>query len=197
MSRHACVVANRVFIKVFADLQRPESLGADARELGEIHYIEDKGEMDCILPFFAPFYILETLFAWTFGRFVDLYYKYRFTRSDKTLPMYLAKNLSAWIKRIRERTCNLYGSSVVKLKVESGRMDGEAKDRVYYLQSKKIYSNRYATDCLSGIFEQYAAKNTIGINDLPEYVGEIAADDELLMQNSFFQLEVRGYKMAA
>ena len=31
MSRHACVVANRVFIKVFADLQRPESLGADAR----------------------------------------------------------------------------------------------------------------------------------------------------------------------
>lgn len=197
MSRHACVVANRVFVKVFADLQRPESLGADARELGEIHYIEDKGEMDCVLPFFAPFYLLETLFAWTFGKFVDLYHKYRFTRSDKTLPMYAAKNLSAFIKRLRDRTCNLYGSSTVKLKVESGRMDGEAKDRVYFLQSKKIYSERYATDCLSGIFEQYAAKNTIGINDLPEYVGVMATDDELLMQNSFFQLEVRGYKMAA
>ena len=197
MSRHACVVANRVFIKVFADLQRPESLGADARELGEIHYIEDKGEMDCVLPFFAPFYLLETLFAWTFDKFVKLYYDYRFTRSDKTLPMYAAKNLSAWIKRIRERTCNLYGSSTVKLKVESGRMDGQTIDRVYFLQSKKIYSNRYATDCLSGIFEQYAEKNTIGINDLPEYVGIMASDDELLMQNSFFQLEVRGYGVAA
>lgn len=197
MSRHACVVAHRVFVKVFADLQRPESLGADARELGEIHYIEDKGEMDCVLPFYAPFYLLETLFAWTFGHFVNLYYKYRFTRSDKTLPMYLAKNLEAFIKRLRDRTCNLYGSSVVKLKVESGRMDGEAKDKVYYLQSKKIYSNRYATDCLASIFETYAERNTIGINDLPEYVGDLASDDEALMQHSFFQIEVRGYNAAA
>ena len=46
MSRHACIVANRVFVKVHADLQRPESLGADARELGELHYIEDYTVVD-------------------------------------------------------------------------------------------------------------------------------------------------------
>ena len=42
MCRHACVVANRVFIKIFADLQRPDSLGADARELCEILEIKSK-----------------------------------------------------------------------------------------------------------------------------------------------------------
>lgn len=43
----------------------------------------------------------------------------------------------------------------------------------------------------------YAEKNTIGIDDLPEYVKDVASDLELLMQHSFFQVEVRGLKMQA
>lgn len=193
MSRHACVIANRVFVKIFADLQRPESLGADARELGEIVYIEESTDMNPILPFFAPFYFFEALFAWVFGRFVDLYYEYRFLRSDKTVPMHVMKSFSAWLKRFRDRTCNQFGSAKVKLLVESGRMDGEKKERKYFIQSKKIYARRYTTDCLSAIFNQYADKNTIGLNDLPEYVTELGADEENLLQNSFFQVEVHQY----
>ncbi|MBQ3219155.1 MAG: hypothetical protein IJB32_01005, partial [Clostridia bacterium] len=193
MSRHACVIANRVFVKVLADLQRPESLGADARELGEIEYIEDKGEMSPILPFFAPFYILEFIFSWLFGKFTNLYYKYRFNRSDKTALMYLLKNFTSWMKGIVDRTTNLYNSSTVKLKIESGRMDGASIEKKYFLQAKKIYSKRYSTDCLSGVFEQYAEKNTIGVDDLPEYASVMAREFELLKQNSFFQNEVRSY----
>lgn len=193
MSRHACVIANRVFVKIFADLQRPESLGADARELGEIVYIEDSSDMNPILPFFAPFYFFEAFFTWIFGRFVDLYYEYRFIRSDKTVPMYLMKSFSAWLKRFRDRTCNQFGSSKIKLLVESGRMDGDKKERTYFMQSKKIYARRYTTDCLSAIFNQYADKNTIGLNDLPEYVTELGSDEENLLQNSFFQVEVHQY----
>ncbi len=193
MSRHACVVSNRVFIKVLADLQRPESLGADARELGEIEYIEDKGEMSPILPFFAPFYTLELLFSWLFGKFTNFYYQYRFNRSDKTALMYLLKNFTSWMKGIVDRTTNLYNSSTVKLKIESGRMDGASIEKKYFLQAKKIYSKRYSTDCLSGVFEQYAEKNTIGVDDLPEYASVIAREFELLKQNSFFQNEVRSY----
>lgn len=196
MSRHACVIANRVFVKIFADLQRPESLGADARELGEIHYIEDKGEMSPILPFFAPFYLVEALFTWTFGKIVKLYSEYRFNRGDKTLPMYALKNFTAWVKRFKDKTCNTFGSSTIKLKVESGRMDGESVERKYFMQSKKIYAKRYSTDCLSGIFERYAKENTIGINDLPEYAGIMATQDELLLQNSFFQIEVQNLNVA-
>ena len=196
MSRHACVIANRVFVKIFADLQRPESLGADARELGEIHYIEDKGEMSPILPFFAPFYLVEALFTWTFGKIVNLYTEYSFNRADKTVPMYLLKNFTASIKRFKDKTCNTFDSSSLKLKVESGRMDGESVERKYFLQAKKIYSKRYSTDCLSGIFERYAKENTIGINDLPEYAGIMATQEELLLQNSFFQVEVQGLNVA-
>lgn len=193
MSRHRCVVANRVFVRFFADLQRPESLGADARELGEIIYIEDKGEMNPILPFFAPFYIFEALFSWLFGKFVNLYLQYRFVRSDKTVPMYALKSFSACLKKYMDRTCNIFGSSTVKLSVESGRMDGERKECKYFLQSKKIYAKRYSTDCLSGIFDIYAENNTIGINDLAEYTTERGTDEENLKQNSHFQKEVHSY----
>ena len=68
-------------------------------------------------------------------------------------------------------------------------MDGDKKESKYFLQSKKNYSRRYTTDCLSAIFNQYADKNTIGIDDLPEYLTELGTDEENLMQNSFFQNE--------
>ena len=193
MSRHACVISNRVFVKIFADLQRPESLGADARELGEIVYIEDHTDMQPTLPFFAPFYIFEAIFAFAFSRFVDLYYNYRFVRSDKILIMYTLKSLTAKLKHFKDRTFNLYGSSKSKLLIESGRMDGDKKEAKYFIQSKKIYSRRYTTDCLSAIFNQYADKNTIGIEDLEEYLTELGTDEENLMQNSFFQNETHHY----
>ncbi len=193
MSRHACVISNKVFVKIFADLQRPESLGADARELGEVVYIEDHTDMQPTLPFFAPFYIFEALFAFLFGRFVDKYYQYRFVRSDKILPMYGLKKLVASLKHLKDRTCNQFGSSKSTLLIESGRMDGEKKEAKYFIQSKKIYSRRYTTDCLSAIFNQYADKNTIGIDDLEEYLTELGTDEENLIQNSFFQNEVHHY----
>ena len=193
MSRHACVISNKVFVKIFADLQRPESLGADARELGEIVYIEDHTDMQPTLPFFAPFYIFEALFAFTFGKFVDSYYQYRYVRSDKILPMYVLKTVVAKLKHFNDRTFNQYGSSKSTLLIESGRMDGDKKEAKYFIQSKKIYSRRYTTDCLSAIFNQYADKNTIGIEDLEEYLTELGTDEENLMQNSFFQNETHHY----
>ena len=193
MSRHACVISNKVFVKIFADLQRPESLGADARELGEIVYIEDHTDMQPTLPFFAPFYIFEALFAFVFSKFVDTYYQYRFVRSDKTLPMYVFKKMVASLKHYRDRTFNQYGSSKSTLLIESGRMDGDKKEAKYFIQSKKIYSRRYTTDCLSAIFNQYADKNTIGIEDLEEYLTELGTDEENLKQNSFFQNETHHY----
>lgn len=194
MGRHGSVVANRVFVKIFADLQRPESLGADVRELGEIVYIDKKEDMNTVLPFFAPYYVFEAVNALLFGRFVDLYYEYRYIRSDKTLPMYLAKALVSKLQSVDVRCKNQFGSSKATLLLESGRMDGDAKTCRYYLQSKKIYSNRYATDCLAAIFERNADKNNVGINDLREYSTERASDEENMLQNSFFQREIRSYE---
>ena len=183
-----------MFIKVFADLQRPESLGADARELGEIVYIDANKQQSLTLPFFSPFYFFELFCLWSKPRFDNLYVRYRYQRGDNTLFMYLLKNLSAAMQKHYRRIYNTFGSTVLNLEVESGRMDGQTKRRIYFRQDKKIWSGRYATNCLSGIFEDRAAVNNIGIDDLPAYRSIMASSFELTYQNSHFQEEINSLK---
>lgn len=190
MSRHACVVANRVFIKVLADLQRPSSLGADALDLGEVVDIKDKGEMSLLLPFFAPFHIFDLLFTIIKGRFDKFYPQYRFMRSDVTLFLYLFKSITAKLSSYHERIYNVFSSQTLHLEVERGSREGEVKKAKYYRMPKKIYSKRFSTDCLSGIFEIRAACNYIGIDDLREYADIMATNDELGLQNAHFQTEI-------
>lgn len=190
MSRHACVVANRVFVKIFADLQRPESLGADTRELGEIVYIKEKSEPALTLPFFSPFYFFELLYLWAKSKFDGAYLNHRYTRGDYTLLPYLLKCVYAKMFHLNQRTYNTFGRQTMLLEVESGRMDGLADKKKYYRQFKKIWSGRYATDCLSAIFTDRAEVNTIGIDDMKTYHTIIATNDELKLQNSHFQAEI-------
>lgn len=69
-------------------------------------------------------------------------------------------------------------------------MDGERIQRRWYKMPKKIYANRYSTDCLAGIFERRAEENDVGIDDLPEYVSGRATWEELQVQHSFFQSDM-------
>lgn len=190
MSRHACVVANRVFIKIFADLQRPTSLGADVRELGEVVEIVSKGEKTLALPFFAPFYAFNILFGWLCGKFQDFYVQYRYNRADNTLLLYCLKSVTANLQHYCERTLNTFGSQTLKLAVEDGTLEGDIKLCKYYRQSKKIYSKRYTTDCLNGIFEMRNQFNTVGLDDIAEYAGIMATNAELQRQNSHSQTEI-------
>ena len=73
-------------------------------------------------------------------------------------------------------------------------MVGQTKRRIYFRQDKKIWSGRYATNCLSGIFEDRAAVNNIGIDDLPAYRSIMASSFELTYQNSHFQEEINSLK---
>lgn len=190
MSRHACVISNRVFVKVLADLQRPESLGADVRELGEVVTIEAKSEIVPALPFFSPFHLFALIYDWLYDKFTDIYVQYRYMRADNTLSMYLLKKLTAAMHRHYTNVCNTFGVGVLSLAVESGRMDGERIQRLWYKMPKKVYANRYSTDCLAGIFERRAEENDVGLNDLPEYVSGRATWEELQVQHSFFQSDM-------
>ena len=53
MCRHSATVDNFPFIKVFTDEQRPESWGADARDLCDIIYINSCGDMRLSLPLYT------------------------------------------------------------------------------------------------------------------------------------------------
>ena len=190
MKRHACVVANRVFVHCVNDLQRTGSLNSDMLELGDTIEVYDKGEMLPTLPFFSPFWLIDLFITFIFGKFENFYLQYRHNRSDNTLFMYLFKGLSAKLHNYRERIYNLFGSQTVELHLARGLQDGKVQKCKWYRQSKKIYSNRFSTDCLSGIYEVRGRLNTIGIDDLQEYADIMATNDELLKQHSHFQQEL-------
>ena len=193
MSRHACVVDNEVFVKMFSDLQRPGNLGADVRELGEVLNIDKFSDFVPVLPVYSPFYLLDTLHAVVFGKFFSFYTDFRFRRGDNTLGCYIFKRIAAFLHRYKNGVYNTFGCSVLSISLQHGTMDGEVISRKWYKMPFKVYSERYSTDCLSGIFEKRAANNSVGLDKMPEYEDIKATWDELSKQHSFFQEDIKKY----
>lgn len=183
MVRHSATVDYFSFVKVITDEQRPESWGADARDLLEIVHIDQSNDTKLAMPFFT---ITELIYGFVFGKFANLYYKYRYIRSDNTLPMYMLKKLTASLSNYYNGIYNTFGYCKLDLSVESGTQDGQVASRNYYLMSKKIYSKRFSTDCFSDFFTKKNMRSPVGINDLPEYQSEKATFEELQTQNSYF-----------
>ena len=65
-------------------------------------------------------------------------------------------------------------------------MDGKTVPKRYYLVNRKIYSNRFTTDCFADYFQDMAKKTNVGLMDYIEYATEKASVEELKMQNSYF-----------
>ena len=183
MVRHSATVDNFPFVRVITDEQRPESWGADARDLCEIVHIRESGETRLAMPFFS---LAELLYGWLYNKFSGLYYEYRYNRGDNTLLMYLLKGLTAKMRDYYAKIYNRFGYCVLSVQVESGTQDGTMQDGKYYLMSKKIYSKRFSTDCFSDFFTVKALRSPVGIDDLNEYATEKATFRELAMQNSYF-----------
>ena len=183
MIRHSGTIDFFPFVKVFTDEQRPESWGADGRDLCEIIHIKDGGKTQLAMPFFA---LTELFYEIVFDRFVSLYIKYRYVRSDNTLPMYVLKKCIAKLQRYYKGIYNTFGYSKMSVQVESGTQDGELSAKSYYLDNKRIYSNRFSTDCFSEFFTTKALRSTVGFDDLDEYKTSKATFDELQQQNSYF-----------
>ena len=183
MIRHSATIDYIPFVKFFTDEQRPESWGADARDLCEIIHIKDGGKTKLALPFFA---LEELLYSFIYDKFVGLYLQYRHVRADNTLIIYGFKKLMAIFQGYYKRTYNMYGFSKMLVQVESGTQDGELSDKAYYLDNKRIYSDRFSTDCFSDFFTTKSLRSSVGIDDLEEYRTSKATLDELKMQNSYF-----------
>ena len=183
MIRHSATIDYVPFVKFFTDEQRPESWGADARDLCEIIHIKDGGKTKLALPFFA---LEELLYSFIYDKFVGLYLQYRYVRADNTLIIYAFKKLMAIFQGYYKRTYNMYGYSKMLVQVESGTQDGELADKAYYLDNKRIYADRFSTDCFSDFFTTKSLRSSVGIDDLEEYQTSKATLEELKMQNSYF-----------
>ena len=183
MCRHSATVDNFPFIKVFTDEQRPESWGADARDLCDVIHIVSSGEQRLALPFYT---IEEMLSEWAFNKFISLYYRFRFRRGDNTLLVHILKSITAWLWRRNLRMHNKYGYCILKIEKERGTMDGKTENKKYYLMNAKIYAKRFSTDCFSDYFNDMAKRSKTGLMDYLEYATEKATVEELKMQNSYF-----------
>ena len=183
MCRHSATVDNFPFIKVFTDEQRPESWGADARDLADIINIASCGELRLALPFYT---IEEMLSEWAFNHFMRLYEDFRFRRGDNTLLVHILKSVVAWLWRRNLRIYNRFGYSILKIEKERGTMDGKTENKKYYLMNAKIYAKRFSTDCFSDYFNDLARRSHVGLMDYLEYATEKASVAELRAQNSYF-----------
>ena len=183
MCRHSATVDNYPFIKVFTDEQRPESWGADARDLCDIVHVISSGQAKLALPFYT---IEEMVYEWVYGRFLRLYYDFRYRRGDNTLFMFVLKSIVNLLYRHNVAVYNKYGYSVSHVEKERGTLDGAVVKKKYYLINSKIYSMRFSTDCFSDYFNDMARKTNIGLMHYTEYGCEKATIDELKEQNSYF-----------
>ena len=184
IARHNSMIDNDSFLKIILDDQRPESLGADARELCEkIIHIQKTSDYKNSLLLFRFEYIIYSLIK---SKWEDIYKKYRYYRSDNTLLFFILKSIYSVYFKYINRLYNRYGYIESTLACEKGTLDGELETNKYYLMFPKIYLNRYSTDCYSDFFFQKGIKSKKGINDIKEYESVRASLDELAEQNSYF-----------
>ena len=77
----------------------------------------------------------------------------------------------------------------MQLKLEDGT-DGEARKRYYTISKQKLYSGRYSTDCLKGIYVDQIRSCQKSLAELETYKDVEASPDELRMQHSYFVNDV-------
>ncbi len=183
MSRHKATIDNFPFVRFIADEQRPESVGADIRHLLNIVHIRDKAGVRLVMPLFFVTELLHDLIYPVWKRF---YEDFRFVRGDMCFSVYLAHNLMSKFHNFYLRMYNTFGVSKLKVEVERGTQDGVLMPRKYFLSSKKIYSNRFSTDCYRSFFEPQLRQTKFGVDTFLEYADTVANEDELFYQNSFF-----------
>lgn len=188
MVRHSATVDHYPFVKVIFDEQRPESLGADAREVCEkIIFIEDKKATQTPLMLFG----LETMiYDFLNDRLSNIYSNYRYYRGDNTLFMYLLKSIWSKYSHYYERLKNVFSYHKLILSSQKGTLDGTVGSSKYYISHKKIYSKRFATDAFNDYFMQKSILSEIGLNDIPEFESESATLEELASENSYFIREL-------
>ena len=183
MARHKATVCNIPFIRIIADEQRPESLGADARDLYCVIHIRESSPFRLVM----PFYFIEEIFQAILRPFFrNFNLQYKVSRGDRCLPFYLLHNAFSSIQNGYTNTYNRFGISELKCEIEAGTLDGDLKPMSYYISSKKDYSDRFATDCHRQHFEKLLKNALVGLDDYPVYESVFAQAFEFKQQNSYF-----------
>lgn len=195
MIRHSATIWNYSFVKVITDEQRAMSWGADARELCEIVHIHQRSEERLAIPLFA---LEKSLYEVLRPGFERWYVDYRMRRGDYTLPFYLKKLFYTKFFSWYLKKSNIFGYYKLKVKIADGGELDSTKSNYYYLSTKKIYSDRFRSDCFSDYFYAKSISSNTSLDEVPAFEGVLARLDEMKLMNSYFfnnLCELVGVKM--
>lgn len=182
--RHSATVDNYPFIRIFTDSQRAMSVMADNREIAEkIVNITDVGDDRNALFLFT---FDEILYDFFLRRFEKYYYRYRYARSDNTLFMYFFHKICAFFIDRFNKKVNTFGYAIYSGSTDKSTLDGQGDTFKWYRLNKKIYADRYKSNCFKDYWNEKALRSPVGINDLQEYVSTQATIGELKLQHSYW-----------
>ena len=182
--RHSATIDNYPFLRIFTDSQRAMSVMADNREIAEkIVNITDVGDTKNAL---SLFFFDEMIYDFFIRRFEKWYYKYRYARSDNTLFMYFFHKICAYFIDSYNRKVNLFGYAIYGGTTEKSTLDGNANIVKWYRLNKKIFANRYKSNCFKDYWNEKSLRSPIGLNDLREYGSTQATIEELKLQHSYW-----------
>ena len=190
LAGHNATVEYKNFFLCIGDEQRPESVGADEREVSTVLHIENR-EKDLIT---LPFFELETaLHGILLSKFDPYYVQYRLHRSDGTLFMYLLHHTVSAYWGWYTRKFNTFSYDLLTVGIEKGTLDGQVDLHEYYISHKKTFAKRYSTDAFRNILAARSLKAKHGLHQQPKYKGLWAQPDEYDQQNSFAIDKLREY----
>ena len=177
--RHLSTINFYPFTKVFVDAQRPESWGADGKDLTQIVRVGDEEETRCALPLFKT---IDNICVKILSKYRDLYYRIRFFREDRTLLFFILKTCASKVYNFWDYCHSRFDYTPVNVTIGDGNQEGEVINCQYLEAKVKDYSNRYLTDCYTSIFNKIPS---LGINVLPEYENLYMSPEEFAYQNSY------------
>ena len=183
MSRHPALIEFFAFLKIFCDDQRPESWGADARDLTEIVHLDNKSDEKLCMP---GFFVMEIIYAILKRWFSHLHVEERFARGDNCLTYYILHSFYAKVHSYYTRIYNKFGYRQVDVSTEEGTQDGERSPHKYFLMNMQVHSDRYSSDCFRDILAERILRDTTAYDDRPTYKSSKATFEEMEKQNSYF-----------
>lgn len=169
MLGHKTTIEYVTWFRLFLTDQRPDSLGAENKDLCDIIMIRGVSDPHIVMP---GFMFEEWLYALATKIHDKLYYKLRNYRKDAngTLLVYLMKKLYTPIFRHYDRIVNQFSVYTADLKITNAMTQEQLKKKAkYYISKKKTYSNRFATDGIKKFYDEKTLKSDYGINDAPTY----------------------------
>lgn len=194
LTRHEYSIDGIPFTRLIMDWQRTEGVNVGLREAAENKiFIRKKSEPIITLPFFWIDYLL---FVPILNWFDKYFFDFRKNRRDYTLYNYLALKLLSIFNKHIDKSTNIFGYYSLAFRHEKGgneKEPGEKTLETYYIISRKMFSDRYRTDCYRPFFSEPRIKSKKGMLDAPRYVSTYQTADDLSKQNSYLFDEIKRF----